>query len=89
MQNIHDPKKASVLKYLNYPDKQAKLVLQNNKTQEFPESKFEDFTVIKIPFHLFEDSNWEDCCETDYYVPIEVSEFVDRNSKCRFNLIML
>ena len=68
----------SVLKYVNYLDKKAKLVSQNNKTQEFPESKIEEFTIIKIPFHLLEDSNWEDCflslknilCNTDYYVPI-------------------
>lgn len=47
----------SVLKYVNYIDKQAKLVSQKNKTQESLESKIEDFTRIKNPFHLFEDSN--------------------------------
>ena len=83
----------SVLKYVNYLDKQAKLVSQNNKTQEFPESKIEDFTVIEIPFHLFEESIWEDrflslkniLCETDYYVPIGVNEFVDHSDKHEFN----
>ena len=82
----------SVLKFVNYLDKQAKLVWQNNKTQEFTESKIEDFTVIKIPFHLFEDTNWKDrflslkniLCKTDCYFTIEVDEFVDRNDKRKF-----
>lgn len=67
--------------------------MQNNTTQEFAESKIEHFTVIKITFHLFEDSNWEDrflslesiLCKSDYYTPIEVNEFVDCNDKHKFN----
>ena len=67
------------------------MVSQNKKTKEFPESKIEDFTLIKTPFHLFEDSNWEDRSFfeehliRDNYVPIEVNEFVDRNDKRKFN----
>lgn len=90
VKDIYDP----VLKYaLNYLDKQAKFILQNNKTQKFPESKIEEFSLIKIPFHLFEGSNWENrflslksiLCETAYHVPIEVNEFVNHNDKCKFN----
>ena len=86
----------SVLKYVNYLDKKAKLVSQNNKTQEFPESKIEEFTIIKIPFHLLEDSNWEDrflslkniLCKTDYYVPIFQLKWMSLliiNDKRKFN----
>ena len=90
VKDIYDP----VLKYaLNYLDKQAKFILQNNETQEFPEPKIEEFTLIKIPFHLFEGSNWENrfislkniLCETAYHVPIEVNEFVNHNDKRKFN----
>ena len=79
--------------YVNYLDKQAKLASKNNKTQEFPESKIEDFTAIKIPFYFFEDSNWEYwlfslkniLCKTEYYVQIEVNEFVNRKDKRKCN----
>ena len=50
----------SLYKYVDYLKKQAVEVSKNHKTAVLPESKIEEFTIIKLKYHSYGDSAWED-----------------------------
>ena len=50
----------SLNKYVDYLKKEAIEVSKNHKTAVLSESKIEDFTIIKLKYHLYDDSAWED-----------------------------
>ena len=80
----------SLNKYVDYLKKQAIEVSKNHKTAVLPESKIEDFTIIKLKYHLYDDSAWEDhflnlkniLSDTKFYVPVEISMHVFKDSGC-------
>ena len=71
----------SLDKYVDYLKKQAVEVSKNHKTAVLPESKIEDFTIIKLKYHSYDNSAWEDrflnlkniSSDTDFYVPVEIN----------------
>ena len=50
----------SLDKYVDYLKKQAIEVSKNHKTVVLPESKIEDFMIIKLKYHSYDDSAWQD-----------------------------
>ena len=50
----------SLDKCVDYLKKQAVEVSKNHKTAVLPESKIEDFTIIKLKYHSYDNSAWED-----------------------------
>ena len=71
----------SLNKYVDYLKKQAIEVSKNHKTAVLPESKTEDFTIIKPKYHSYDDSAWEDrflklqniLSDTNFYVSVEIN----------------
>ena len=80
----------SLNKYVYYLKKQAVEVSKNHKTAVLPESKIEDFTIIKLKYHLYDDSAWEDhflnlkniLSDTNFYVPVEINMHAFKDSGC-------
>ena len=78
----------SLDKYIDYLKKQAVNVSKNHKTAVLPESKIEDFTIIKLKYHSYDDSAWEDrflnikniLSDTDFYVPVEINMHAFKDS---------
>ena len=78
----------SLDKYVDYLKKQAVEVSKNHKTAVLPESKIEDFTIIKLKYHSDDDSAWEDrflnlknvLSDTDFYVPEEINMHAFKDS---------
>ena len=50
----------SLDKYIDYLKKQAVEASKNHNTAVLSESKIEDFTIIKLKYHWYHDSAWED-----------------------------
>ena len=71
----------SLDKYLDYPKKQAVEISKNHETAVVPESKTEDFTIIKLNYHSHDNSTWEDrflnlkniLSDTNFYVLVEIN----------------
>ena len=78
----------SLDKYVDYLKKQAVEVSKNHKTAVLPESKIEDFMIIKLKYHSYDDSAWEDrflnlkniLSDTDFYVPVEINMHAFKDS---------
>ena len=80
----------SLNKYVDYLKKEAIEVSKNHKTAVLSESKIEDFTIIKLKYHLYDDSAWEDhflnlkniLSDTNFYVPVEINMHAFKVSGC-------
>ena len=88
----------SLNKYINYLKRQAAEVSKNHKTAVLPESKIEDFTIIKLKYHSYDGWVREDrflnlkiiLSDTDFYVSLEINMHVFKNtvgcSPCNRNI---
>ena len=86
----------SLDKYVDYLKKQAVEVSKNHKTAVLPESKIEDFMIIKLKYHSYDDSAWEDrflnlkniLSGTDFFVLVEINmrAFKDSDVKCKVSV---
>ena len=78
----------SLNKYVDYLKKQAIEVSKNHKTAVLPESNIEDFTIIKLKYHSYDNSAWEDrflnlqniLSDTNFYVSLEINMQVFKDS---------
>ena len=78
----------SLNKHVDYLKKQAVEVLKNHKTAVLPETKIEDSTIIKLKYHSYDDSAWEDrflnlkniLSDPDFYVPVEINMHAFKDS---------
>ena len=78
----------SLNKYVDYLKKQATEVSKNHKTAVPPESNIEDFTIIKLKYHSYDNSAWEDrflnlqniLSDTNFYVSLEINMQVFKDS---------
>ena len=78
----------SLDKYVDYLKKQAIELSKNHQTAVLPKSKIEDFRIIKLKYHLYDDSAWEDrflnlkniLSGTEFYVPVETNMHAFKDS---------
>ena len=78
----------NIYRYVDYLKKQAVEISKNHKTAVLPESKIEDFTIIKLKYHSYDDSTWEDrflnlkniLAGTVFYVLVEINMHAFKDS---------
>ena len=89
---LYEMKKAKIRlnRTQNLLKKQAIEVSKNHKTAVLPESNIEDFTIIKLKYHSYDNSAWEDrflnlqniLSDTNFYVSLEINMQAFKDS-CR------
>ena len=75
-------------KYVDYLNKQATELSKNHETVVLPESKIEAFMIIKLKYHSYDDSAWQDrflnlkniLSDTDFYVPVKINMHAFKDS---------